>query len=81
MDYLIDDYDSLSAVPIEVKSGKNYTVHSALNAFVSNDDYHIKKAFVVSNERKVTQSGKITYIPIYYIMFFSADSKEKNITF
>ena len=52
VDYLIDDYDSLSAVPIEVKSGKDYTVHSALNTFVQNEDYHIKKAFVVSNERK-----------------------------
>lgn len=35
-----------------------------------NEDYHIKKAFVVSNERKITTKGKITYIPIYYIMFF-----------
>ena len=74
VDYLIDDYDSLSAVPIEVKSGKDYTVHSALNAFVRNEDYHIKKAFVVSNERAVTQKGKIVYIPIYYIMFFDAVS-------
>ena len=78
VDYLIDDYDSLSAVPIEVKSGKDYTVHSALNAFVQNEDYHIKKAFVVSNERNVTQNGKITYIPIYYIMFFDAASNIKN---
>ena len=70
VDYLIDDYDSLSAVPIEVKSGKDYTVHSALNTFVNNEDYHIKKAYVVSNERAVSQNGKITYIPIYYIMFF-----------
>ena len=74
VDYLIDDYDSLSAVPIEVKSGKDYTVHSALKTFVQNEDYHIKKAFVVSNERNVTQNGKITYIPIYYIMFFDADN-------
>lgn len=81
VDYLIDDYDSLSAVPIEVKSGKDYTVHSALNTFVNNEDYHIKKAFVVSNERNVIQNGKITYIPIYYIMFFSADSKDKNTKF
>ena len=81
VDYLIDDYDSLSAVPIEVKSGKDYTVHSALNAFVQNEDYHIKKAFVVSNERNVTQNGKITYIPIYYIMFFDADSNIKNLEF
>jgi predicted AAA+ superfamily ATPase len=70
VDYLIDDYDSLSAVPIEVKSGKDYTVHSALNTFVQNEDYHIKKAFVVSNERTVTVKGKVTYLPIYYIMFF-----------
>lgn len=78
VDYLIDDYDSLSAVPIEVKSGKDYTVHSALNTFVQNEDYHIKKAFVVSNERSVMQKGKITYIPIYYIMFFNADSGSGN---
>ena len=76
VDYLIDDYDSLSAVPIEVKSGKDYTVHSALNNFVQNEDYNIKKAFVVSNERTVTTKGKITYIPIYYIMFFKIGSGE-----
>jgi len=74
VDYLIDDYESLSAVPIEVKSGKDYTVHSALNNFVRNEDYHIKKAYVVSNERTVSQKGKIIYIPIYYIMFFNAGS-------
>lgn len=78
VDYLIDDYDSLCTVPIEVKSGKDYTVHSALNTFVKNEDYHIKKAFVMSNERTVKQNGKITYIPIYYIMFFNADSSNKN---
>ncbi len=70
VDYLIDDYDSLSAVPIEVKSGRDYTIHSALNKFTSNEDYHIQKAYVVSNERTITTKGKITYIPIYYIMFF-----------
>ena len=69
VDFLIDDYDSLSAVPIEVKSGKDYTVHSALNAFVSNEDYHVKKAIVLSNEREITMKNKITYLPIYSIMF------------
>ena len=69
VDFLIDDYDSLSAVPIEVKSGKDYTVHSALNAFVSNEDYHVKKAIVLSNEREIATKNKITYLPIYDIMF------------
>lgn len=59
VDYLIDDYDSLSVVPIEVKSGKDYTVHSALNKFVSNDDYHIQKAYVLSNERSITTKGRL----------------------
>lgn len=74
VDYLIDDYNSLSVVPIEVKSGKDYTIHSALNAFVQNEDYHIKKAYVVSNERTVLRNGKIIYIPIYYIMFLDTNA-------
>lgn len=69
VDYLLDDYDSLSVVPIEVKSGKDYTVHSALNALTKNEDYPIEKAFVVSNERSISRKGKIIYIPVYYIMF------------
>lgn len=81
VDYLIDDYGSLSAVPIEVKSGKDYTVHSALNTFVQNEDYHIKKAFVVSNEREISSKGKITYIPIYYVMFFHAGSDGEKLQF
>ena len=74
VDYLIDDYSSLSVVPVEVKSGKDYTIHSALNTFVQNEDYNIKKAYVVSNERTVQQNGKIIYIPIYYVMFLDANA-------
>lgn len=70
VDFLIDDYENLSVVPIEVKSGKDYTIHSALNHFVSNEDYHIKNGVVLSNERVVSTKGKILYMPIYYIMFF-----------
>lgn len=69
VDYLIDDYDSLSVVPIEVKSGKDHTVHSALNTFVKNEDYHITKAYVLSNTREIKTKGKIIYIPIYFVMF------------
>ena len=70
VDYLVDDYDSLSVAPIEIKSGRDYTIHSALNAFVKNEDYHIKRGYVLSNEREVVLKGKIAYLPIYYIMFF-----------
>lgn len=73
VDFLIDDYSSLSVVPLEIKSGKDYSVYSALNHFVENKQYNIKKGFVLSNAREVKQEGCITYLPIYYIMFFSKD--------
>ena len=81
VDYLIDDYSSLSAVPVEVKSGRDYAIHSALNTFVQNEDYNIKKAYVVSNERTVRQNGKIIYIPIYYIMFLDANTATEETQF
>lgn len=74
VDFLIDDYESLSSVPIEVKSGKDYTIHSALNTFVKNDDYHVKKAVVLSNNREITSNGKITYLPIYDVMFLEKEN-------
>lgn len=70
VDYLIDDYDSLSVLPLEIKSGKDYKIHSALDKFLENKDYHVKNAYVLSNEREVTTENGITYIPIYDIMFF-----------
>lgn len=74
VDYLIDDYDDLSVVPLEIKSGKDYTVHSALSAFVRNEDYHITQGYVLSNERQVSKKGNIIYMPIYYVMFFDFSS-------
>lgn len=70
VDFLIDDADNLSNIPIEVKSGKDYAIHSALDKFMSNEDYNVKRAYVLSNERDVFTEEGITYIPIYYIMFF-----------
>lgn len=70
VDFLIDDADNLSNIPLEIKSGKDYSIHSALTRFLAMDEYNIKKAYVLSNERKVYSDGGITYIPIYYVMFF-----------
>ncbi len=68
VDFLIDDYDSLSILPLEIKSGRDYTIHSAVTKFTNNKEYNVKHGYVLSNEREVTQDGNITYIPIYYIM-------------
>lgn len=74
VDFLIDDADNLSNIPIEVKSGKDYTVHSALDKFISNNDYNIKRAYVLSNEQRVYDEKGIIYMPIYYVMFFQNTS-------
>lgn len=73
VDYLIDDYESLSVIPIEVKSGKDYSVHSALNTFIGNNEYPISKAYVLSNERIISSKGKINYVPIYNVMFLNSN--------
>lgn len=70
VDFLIDDYDSLSVLPLEIKSGKDYTVHSAINKFLSVKDYNVKKGYVLSNEREIYEKDNIVYMPIYMIMFF-----------
>ncbi len=70
VDFLIDDYNNLSVLPLEIKSGKDYTIHSAINKFIKNKDYNVKRGFVLSNERKIFEEDNIIYIPIYFIMFF-----------
>ena len=74
VDYLIDNYTTMSPHPIEVKSGKDYTVHSALNNLLGNPDYHIPTATVVSNEREIRQDGKVTYMPVYLVMFMESNA-------
>ena len=73
VDFLIDDYEHLTVLPIELKSGKDYTVHSALNNFLNTPDYHIQKAVVLSNEREISVKNGITYLPVYYCMFYQRD--------
>lgn len=74
VDFLIDDADNLSVMPLEVKSGKDYTIHSALNRFLKVETYNIYQAFVLSNEQTVYQKNGVTYIPIYYVMFFEPNN-------
>jgi predicted AAA+ superfamily ATPase len=70
VEFLVNDFDILSVVPIEVKSGKDYNEHASLDTFVATPDYNIKQAFVLSNEREIVQNEKVAYLPIYYVMFF-----------
>ncbi len=79
VDYLIDDYKTLSVLPLEVKSGKDYKRHTALSRFVSTPDYRISRGYVLSNSRQVEIDGKIIYIPIYYSMFLQGNLPDEEI--
>jgi len=79
VDYLIDDFDTLSVVPLEVKSGKDYKRHSAMSRFVSVPDYNIRRGYVLSNSRIVETDGKICYIPVYFSMFLGTSAVDREI--
>ncbi|MBQ4344993.1 MAG: DUF4143 domain-containing protein [Muribaculaceae bacterium] len=82
VDFLVDNYSNLSTMPIEVKSGKDYTIHSTLNNLLSNKDYNIKSGVVLSNAREARHNNGILYMLIYYVMFFdSSGTTTENIYF
>ena len=51
-------------VAIEVKSGKTYKSHKALNNFLNVEDYHIEQAYIFS-VGNVEAEGAVKYLPIY----------------
>ena len=69
VDFIIDDYQTLSVLPIEVKSGKDYKRHIAISRMVSNPDYSVRNGIVLSNSRQVEVIDKIIYMPVYMVMF------------
>jgi predicted AAA+ superfamily ATPase len=68
VDYLVNNVAKMKVLPIEVKSGKDYTSHKALDRFLGNKEYNIPEAIVLDNEREVYTRNNVTYMPIYYIM-------------
>lgn len=78
VDFLVDDSDTMSVLPIEVKSGKDYAVHSALDNLMAVPDYHIFSSIVLSNERVIKTKGRILYLPVYNVMFLENKMPDKE---
>ena len=78
VDFLVDDSSTMSVLPIEVKSGKDYTVHSALDNLMAVPDYHITSSIVFSNNREIVAKGNILYLPIYHVMFMENKMPDKE---
>lgn len=57
---------------VEVKSGKDYTRHSALDNVLNVEEYGIPEAFVFSSAN-ISVDGKVVYYPVYMAMFLSED--------
>ena len=71
LDFVIEHNGKV--LPLEVKSGKDYSRHSALDNILDIDEYGIEEAYVLS-AANVKKEGKITYLPIYMIMFIGEET-------
>jgi predicted AAA+ superfamily ATPase len=74
LDFVVQwPYDRI--LPIEVKSGKDYKRHSALNNILKPEtNYGISRA-VVLHEGNVEVDGKIVYLPIYMVFCLEAQGQ------
>ena len=70
VDFLIETHKG-TVLPVEVKSGKDYKRHMALNNLLSTKDYPINCAYVLSefNVSQDEREGKpVYYLPLYMTM-------------
>ncbi len=70
LDFLYEDNDGI--VMIEVKSGKNYLRHCAINKALSLYKDRISKAIVFS-VYNLKQDNDVLYLPLYMLMFLNKD--------
>ena len=78
LDFLVERNGHV--LPIEIKSGKDYTKHAALSNVLANEDYDIPEAYVFQNDN-VSQTGKITYYPIYMLMFVEKQDQSGDMVY
>lgn len=79
LDFVIE-HDG-QALPIEIKSGKDYKRHNALSNVMSNEEYAIKEAFVFTIENIEIHDRNI-YLPVYMLMFLrETELPDKKIVF
>ena len=78
LDFLIEQ--SGVVLPIEVKSGKGYTRHAALNNVLSTGNYAIPQGIVLCNEN-VQVVENIVYYPIYMVMFLQKEEEQEEMIY
>lgn len=68
-----------NVVPIEVKSGKTYARHRALDNVLENERYGITEAFVFCNENVHVKEDRIIYFPIYMVGFLRKEEESDEL--
>ena len=70
VDYLLNDYNNLTVLPVEVKSGDDSHNFRAIPKLVDqNGNYKLKYGYILSNENKIYGKDSLIYLPIYLVMF------------
>ena len=67
-------------LPIEIKSGKNYERHSAMDNVLKVPNYEIESEMVLCNDN-LSVKGPVTYCPIYMLMFLKNERIDKDIIY
>lgn len=73
IDFLIE-WDG-RIVPLEIKSGKEYRKHNALNKLIKLEEYPVSDGVVLS-VNNVENDGTCTYLPIYMTGLFGMESED-----
>ena len=76
VDFIVE-YDN-RVVPVEVKSGKDYERHIALNNLLDIKDFDINEAYVFCSSNLFVKD-KVVYYPIYMIAFFEQVQVEDKV--
>lgn len=70
VDFLINDFNALSVLPIEIKSGKDQYSYRAIPKLVDSEGkYKIPKGLIFGNENITKKEGSLVTYPIYMVMF------------
>lgn len=76
LDFVIEYQGNV--LPLEIKSGKAYTRHNALDNVLKDERYAIPQALVFCNEN-ISTVDKIVYLPIYMIGFLENEKIDEYI--
>ena len=67
VDFLVEKEGEV--LPIEVKSGGDFNTHAALDNLMSEREFAIPEAWVLSGNGQVNTADRIVYFPICFLMF------------